>query len=303
VGNLTVGGTGKTPVVAWLARHLQSIGRRPAVVSRGYGGTAGKGPLTVSEGGGAVCRARQCGDEPYLLAQSLSGVVVVVGSDRVADVGRALTLGADVVVLDDAFQHRRLARDLDLVLLDAGNPFGDRSILPAGPLREPISALARADLVLVTRSRRGERLAAIEQVVRRQNPAVPVLGAGHRSAGFFDPRGRPADRPRRAVAFCGIAYPDLFRIDLEAEGVEIAAFRAARDHHRYSDAELEGLGRLAAARDAALVTTEKDLARIEPERLAHVRLAPLLVLRIEAVVYDPEPLIEAIRRVLEETRC
>jgi len=122
VGNLTVGGTGKTPLVAWLARRLREQGLTPAVVSRGYGGTAGRGPLVVTQGGEPNCGAEVCGDEPFELARMLSGVVVIVGSDRLAGAEEAARQGADVVILDDGFQHRRLARDLDIVLLDSSNP-------------------------------------------------------------------------------------------------------------------------------------------------------------------------------------
>jgi tetraacyldisaccharide 4'-kinase len=300
VGNLTVGGTGKTPVVAWLARQLRSEGLRPAVVSRGYGGKAGKGPLVVSRGEGPLCGADRCGDEPHQLAATLPGTLVIVGSDRVSGAGEAQRLGADAVLLDDGYQHRRLARDLDILLLDAARPFGNRRLLPRGPLREPLSEARRADLVLITRSGADESFPAIEREVRRYNGTAPLLRVGHRPTGFVNGDGDPADTPSRAVAFCGIGDPGRFRIDLEALGVELDGFRAYADHHPYTAAEIGELVRLAAEADAPLVTTEKDLSRLGrgagPEVLPSLR-----ALRIEAEPHEPEALIRAVRASLRGT--
>jgi tetraacyldisaccharide 4'-kinase len=297
VGNLTVGGTGKTPLVAWLASRVAESGRSPAIVTRGYGGTVGRGPVVLSSGEGPTLAPDACGDEPYLLASTLSGVPVVVGSDRVAGAAAAARLGCDVVILDDGFQHRRLARDLDIVLLDAGKPFGNGRLLPAGPLRERPSALARADVVMITRSRRGEAGEEIRRLVRSYNSHAPVLRAGHRRIGFFDATGRPAARPRRALAFCAIGDPDSFRSGVAAEGVEIVAFEPRRDHHRYDESELRGLRARAASLDAVLVTTEKDRVRL-PSAGENGDGPPVLTLRIEAEPFDPDVLEVAVRRAI-----
>jgi len=193
------------------------------------------------------------------------------------------------VLLDDGFQHRRLTRDFDIVLLDASNPFGNYRMLPAGLLREPVRGLARADAIIITRSRPGERFELIEKVVRRISPESLLLRAGHRPLGFFDGDGKRSEAPRRAVGFCGIGNPSRFRIDLEAQGVQLVEFRPFRDHRRYDPAELAELEDLARRHDAALVTTEKDRVRI-----GHDASAGLLTLRIEAVIYEPEPLLNAI---------
>lgn len=296
VGNLTVGGTGKTPIVAWLARQLQAMQRSPAIVSRGYGGNAGRGPVIVSSGTGPLCGPERCGDEPFLLACSLRGVPVVVGADRWAGAEAARAQGADLVILDDGFQHRRLGRDLDLVLVDSNKPLGEERMLPAGRLREPLHALRRADLVLITRADPQERYAWIERVVREHAPATPLLLAGHRPVGFFDAQGRPAEPPARAVAFCGIGSPEPFRDDLRGQAVELVAFRVYRDHHVYTHQELVELQRRSRAHEAALVTTEKDLARLRRSGASDLP-QELLVLRIEAVVYGPEPLLEVLRRL------
>ena len=292
VGNLVAGGTGKTPMVAWLVRRLASEGWTPAVVTRGYGGRAGKGPLLVSSGDGERVGPEICGDEPVLLARSLPGALVLAGSDRVAVSEAAAAEGADVVVLDDGFQHRRLARDLDLVLLDGTDPFGNGRLLPAGTLREPLESLARASAVIVTRCSPQDDVAAIAAVVGRHAPGVPVLRSGHRRAGFVTAAGERIPALGRAVAFCGIGNPALFLRDLEEEGVEIAAARAFPDHHPYVPRELRGLAKLAGKHGAALVTTEKDLVRV-PESAALV-----VALRIEALVHDEEPLLALVRRVL-----
>ncbi len=300
VGNLTVGGTGKTPMVAWLARRLVGMGRRPAVVSRGYGGNAGKGPLVVSRGEGPVCDARLCGDEPHYLAQALGGLIVVVGSDRPAGAAEARRLGADAIVLDDGFQHRRLARDLDIVLVDARDPFGGDRLLPAGRLREPISGIGRADLIVITRSDGFGSSRDVESVIREHNATSPILRSSHRPLGFFSVAGAPVDPPRRALAFCGIAAPGEFRRDLETAGVELAAFVPFRDHHRYTNEELRKLRRTAERKDATILTTEKDAARIGDETAAQ-ELPGLACLRIETVIFDPAPLIHALERVVESS--
>ena len=297
VGNLTVGGTGKTPLVAWLALRLHELGRQPAIVSRGYGGRAGRGPLIVSDGSGPRSPVVDCGDEPYLLARSLSGTIVVVGSDRPAGAAAAAARGADVVILDDGFQHRRLFRDLDIVLLDGDAPFGNGRLLPGGPLREPLGALGRADVVLVTRRAAGESLGEVEAAVRRHNPRAPILRAGHRGVGFIEASGLAAAPPSRAAAFCGIGNPTRFRRDLEATGIEVVDFRTYRDHHRYTLADIASLERLAEAHGCDLITTEKDLVRIGPGSFSKGGPS-LLASRIEAVVHDAGPLTAAIDRAL-----
>jgi len=281
--------------VCWIARWLLRAGKLPAVVSRGYGGSAGKGPVLVSRGQGPLVGARVAGDEPLLMSQSLPGVRVVVGSDRVAGVEASAAAGADVAILDDGFQHRRLARDLDIVLLDSTDPFGGSRLLPAGRLREPVSSLARADVVLLTRSRSCDDLPALERIVRQQAANVPIVTADHDAVGFVDATGNRTEVGSRAVVFCGIGNPQRFRHDLERRGIEVVRFRAFRDHHDYSGRDLSELAEIARKADAALITTEKDMARLvgcgsaTPDRIA--------ALRIEAVIDRPQPLIEMLERI------
>jgi tetraacyldisaccharide 4'-kinase len=290
VGNLTVGGTGKTPIVAWLAERLIAAGFKPAVVSRGYGGSAGKGPRVVTKGS----TASECGDEPCLLASRLRGAVVLVGSDRHTAAESAKGNGADVVLLDDGFQHRRLARDLDILLLDGGRPFGNGRLLPAGPLREPLASMKRADVIVATGSDSRDSASRIEELVRPYNAAAPVFGSRSRRAGFFDADRRPVAAPARAVAFCGIARPERFRTDLQAAGVDVIAFSSFSDHHRFSTRELRELMELARVEEAALATAEKDLARLDPAD----DLQPV-ALRIEAEIFEEEVFLATVTTAIE----
>jgi tetraacyldisaccharide 4'-kinase len=292
IGNLTVGGTGKTPVVAWLAQRFIDEGLKPAIVSRGYGGRAGKGPLLVSTGEGPVRGPAECGDEPCLLASLLPGVLVVVGSDRLAGASAAADRGVDVVLLDDGFQHRRLARDLDILLIHSDRPFGNGRLLPAGPLREQLTALRRAGLIVLTRTAKEGDYRELERSIRRFNRSAPILLSRHRPAGLFDTRGAPVSYPERAVLFCGIARPELFRRDIESLGIEVVGFRDYPDHYRYTERDIDELRGLAGD-GVALITTEKDLAR-----LGTAEGLPLTVLRIEIEISGQEILLEAARAAI-----
>ncbi len=300
VGNLAVGGTGKTPLVAWIARRMVAAGHVPAVVSRGYGGTAGPGPLVVSTGSGPRFNARTAGDEPHLLAKLLKGVIVVVGANRIEGARRAHEAGADAIVLDDAFQHRRLARDLDIVVLDGRAPFGDGHLLPWGPLREPPKSLRRANVVVLSRLKEGELANEAIDAVRATGFSGTIVRAGHRVAGFRDVSGAECAAPKRAVAFCGIGDPELFRNDLAAAGVAVVRFREFRDHHPYTLAGWDALVAEARGVEAPLVTTEKDLSRLESTAGASLAGAPLFVLRIETTVWEPKPLLDELRAALAQ---
>jgi tetraacyldisaccharide 4'-kinase len=280
VGNLSLGGSGKTPVVARVAEILREEGLPVAVLSRGYRGSFRGDALVVSEGGGPLADAAVAGDEPVMLAQMLRGVVVAVGHRRDV-VGRAVEarFGPRVHVLDDGFQHLRLARDLDLLCVDATRP--DEPPLPAGRLREFPSAAARADLVLLTQADRAsdERLAALSA----RFGAARVFHVGRRVAGFFDRAGDARPAPARPVLVCGIARPERFEADVRARVGEVAGFAAYPDHHRYRDDEWRGLlARARAAGADAVVTTAKDAVRV-PETGGE---PVVLVLRIDAVFHD-----------------
>ena len=263
VGNLTVGGTGKTPTVILLANLLREQGRRPAVLSRGYGGCA-KAPVNVvSDGNRVLLDWREAGDEPVLIAGAAPGVPVLTGPERLKT-GRAAIaqFGADCLVLDDAFQHRGLYRDLDIVLIDAARPFGNGRLLPGGPLREPPAALKRAHLLIRTGA--------------QKDPAVPVSTDQGRPSfrGIHRPQAIvagaagdlfPTDflQGTRVCAFAGIGRPEAFRQSLSDAGARIVSFRAFPDHHPYSRPELDALLTLAAQSGAdRIVTTENDGIRL-----------------------------------------
>jgi tetraacyldisaccharide 4'-kinase len=270
VGNLTLGGTGKTPLVAWVARQLAAAGRRPAIVSRGYGAKPG-----------------EASDEAAELAILLPGVPHVANRDRAAGVAAAVARGADVTVLDDGFQHRRLHRDLDIVAIDATDPFGCGRLFPRGLLRESLAGLARADAIVLTRAtsvpaaRRVEIRAVLEPFLR-QTADLVWLECEHRPVAFRR-EGGPAEpleslRGRRLVAFCGIGNPAGFRRTLADLGLELVGFRSFADHHAYGPADLESLaawaGELAAER---VVTTLKDLVKVRRADLAGLPLVALEV--------------------------
>jgi len=287
VGNLTVGGTGKTPTVEVAVQTLAALGHRPAVVSRGYGRGTG-GIRVVADAASIRLDAEEAGDEPFLLARRLPGVPVVVGSNRYDSARLALDrFGVTAIVLDDAFQHRTLKKDLEIVMARAENPWGNGKLLPAGPLREPLAALRRADLVVATGVERREDAAEVVSAVTAYAPEVPVLTAVSAPAECWE-----ANRMRlvslaelagkRVLAFAGIAAPRAFEETLRAAGVTVQQFLQFADHHWYTPAEIATLD--ARAGDLGvegLMTTEKDWVRLRklplPGRLLYV-LAIRLVL-------------------------
>jgi tetraacyldisaccharide 4'-kinase len=285
VGNLTLGGTGKTPLVAWVARELVAAGRRPAVVSRGY--AAGPGEQS---------------DEAAELAILLPAAPHVANRDRVAGVAAAADRGADVAILDDGFQHRRLRRQLDIVAIDASDPFGCGHLFPRGLLRERLSGLARADAVVLTRAaavpaaRRAELRAAVSRA-RGNKPAAIWIEAEHRPVAIRSAGGsvEPLEslRGQRVAAFSGIGNPAAFRRTLEEAGATVVDFRAFADHHAYSAGDLEALAARAGSEAAdRVVTTLKDLVKIRRDTLAGLPLAALEV-RLEPLA-DAAALITAI---------
>ena len=266
VGNLTMGGTGKTPCVLHLAGLLRAAGHTPAILTRGYGRHALAGDLAVAPG--AEVSTEESGDEPQIFIRS-NLAAVGIGADRARTAALLLErFPADVFLLDDGFQHVRLARDLDIVLIDALDPFGGGAVFPLGRLREPVANLARAGAIVITRSQFSDLVPAIENAVRRVNPRVPIFRAGIEPEAWVDAvtgASHPLDGPPFTIAggFCGLGNPQSFRRTLERAGVRPAAWFEFDDHHRYRPRELRSMAHQAAAAGAgALVTTEKDAVNL-----------------------------------------
>ena len=281
VGNLGMGGSGKTPVVARVAEILRDSGLPVAVLSRGYGGSFRGEALVVSDGATVLAAAAEAGDEPVMLGRALPGVVVAVGRRRDV-VGRRVEarFGRRVHVLDDGFQHLRLERDLDLLCLDVRD-LDDRP-LPAGRLRESPSAAARADLVLLTRTDAASEgdLRALES---RLGPER-CLRVGRRVSGWTTLEGSPAAAPARAFLVAAVARPERFEADVARCGVAVVGRSFFRDHHRFRADELASVAAQARSGGAqAIVITAKDAVRLESPWLLD---PPVLVMAIAAEIAD-----------------
>lgn len=282
VGNLTVGGSGKTPMTLYLAEMLRQRGFRPAVISRGYKGAMEKtGGAIVSDGGNLLLGPEMAGDEPYMMAAQLRDIPFIVGADRYRAGCLAIRhFSPDVIVLDDAFQHRRLYRDINLLLVDAVSGFGNGHLLPRGLLREPISAVARADAVILTRCDRGDPEAIADISGRIQN--IPVFQCVHQPCLYgWHPAGErmdadletpldPVDWIRlagaRVLAFAGIARNTEFKRMITEKVGQPVDFISYPDHYAYTNEDLNFIGARAKCFNAdCIVTTQKDFARIHGE--------------------------------------
>ncbi len=260
VGNLTVGGTGKTPLTLWLAAALAAQGRRVGIVSRGYGRSAQHVQAVT-----ANSDWRQVGDEPLLLARR-SGCAVVVAQDRAAGAAALIAQGAQLVVADDGLQHLRLARDCEILVVDGARGFGNGRVLPAGPLRESLAQLARADLVIVTGAAEHASLTALPAgrtltMQLAMADALPLLGPGA-------PRALRDFRGQRVHAVAGIGNPARFFRALRGEGIELVE-HPFPDHHPFSAQDL------AFADDAPVLMTEKDAVKCTPFADARLWYVPV----------------------------
>jgi len=293
VGNLTVGGTGKTPTAMFLASRLAGPGRRPAILSRGYGRRSLEGfprgeVLLVSDGSKLHCSPIAAGDEPYLMALKLPGVPVLCHHRRF-QAGRWAEehLKADLFILDDGFQHLGLHRDFNLLLMDGAAPLGNGQVLPAGPLREPPRALRRADAILLTRATEADRL-RLQPLLERWSVRAPVFTSDFTPSRLIGPEWsdrRPVGdlAGRKAVAFCGLARPEQFFRMLEELNVELAERIVFDDHQSYGPSEQKEID--AACRRQApdlLLTTEKDLVKLAGNPFP----APLLAVEISLALHQ-----------------
>jgi tetraacyldisaccharide 4'-kinase len=259
VGNLTLGGTGKTPCVEYVARYYREQGRRVAILSRGYGGCAGRN------------------DEALVLEDNLRDVPHLQGADRVKLARQAVDeLAGDVLLLDDGFQHRRLARDLELVLVDATDPWGQGYLFPRGWLREPAVELRRASVVMLTRCDQVEanERGRLREAITRLAPKAPIVESDHRPIELVGLDGAVAGldrlKMRPVMAFSGIGNPEAFRRTLNDLGANVVAWRTFPDHHRYSEKNVEDLLAWADSQkaDCLMATTQNDLVKIRQTQWA-----------------------------------
>ncbi|MFZ4858625.1 MAG: tetraacyldisaccharide 4'-kinase [Desulfuromonadaceae bacterium] len=298
IGNITVGGTGKTPVTAFVARLLIQRGYRVAVLSRGYGGSLEGQNFVVSDGVTVMLGPHECGDEPYLLASTVPGLIVVIGTDRYAAGQLAMQqLSPDIFLLDDGFQHLRLWRDLNILLLDCARPLGNGWTLPAGLLREPATATHRANLTIITRCPEGTSISTTTSgnptfaAVHRLVDALPLLG------------GKPVPfsllQGHRFLAFAGIAQPDSFFSGLRDRGLTIVHTLPFPDHADYDHARLEEIraAMLSSGAEYA-ITTEKDGVKLK--RLAPGIAALTYVARMDIEMEKSFDLMALLKKTMDE---
>ncbi len=300
VGNLTVGGTGKTPVVEVFARNLQQQGRKVAILSRGYKSkeasfrekmiqriTTGKietPPRVVSDGKRLLLDSWTAGDEPYMLASNLPNVAVVVDKDRVKAGKYAIReLGCDTLILDDGFQYLKVGHRLDIALVDSTNPFGFNHLLPRGLLREPMRNIKRAGFIFITKCKEGGAPELKEQL-RRLNPVAEISECRHAAKYLRDVFGDaqyPLEKLRgmKVAAVSAIAVPESFEAALEAFGAEIVYTRRFADHHRFTQQEIINTINWGMKRGAeAILTTEKDAVRFPSVGRRDI---PIIYMRVE----------------------
>lgn len=301
VGNVTTGGTGKTPLVAMLAEWAGKSGYRVGILSRGYKGKRSHNSLIVSDGKRTLASVDEAGDEPFLLAKKLPSVPVLISKKRHRIGHLALKLfGSQLLLLDDGYQHLSLHRDLNILLLDAKRQFGNKRLLPLGPLREPIDQIKRADLIIITRCTTEHCGDDLIDFLQRSFPGRPILRSGHFPDQVIFPLVRKAHPPcilsgRRVVAFAGLANPDEFLEMVKGLGARIVHFKAFPDHHRFTEDEIKELASRKRRSDSdLLLTTEKDWVRIDG-RISVESDIGILTIKVR-ILSEGDTLFEMIRR-------
>ena len=297
VGNITVGGTGKTPLVKWICRELAERGQKVCVLSRGYGREKASKRVVVSDGTAILATEPEAGDEPLLLAQQLLGSAAVISdANRFAAGWWAIeNLGTDTFVLDDGFQHVQLDRDLNVLIIDATDPWGGGHLLPNGRMREAISGLARANCTVITRADRSPDIEGLKKEIDRLTSHRPVFNSTMQSVGLRSLTGAAADPEltRPFAAFCAVGNPVSFFTQLRTAGYRLVHTENFPDHHRYKQTDIDALvERAKSAGASALVTTAKDGVKLTPLRIS----LPCYVLEIE-ILLDNE---DQFRRLLQE---
>ena len=299
VGNITVGGTGKTPVVEKLAKTLQQNGRKVGIISRGYKSkkeslikkmlrfiTNGEvaPPKVVSDGKSVLLGSKLAGDEPYMLAKNLPGVVVVCDKNRVkAGYFAIKDFGCDTLVLDDGFQYLKLKGSLNICLVDSTNPFGNEHLLPRGILREPLHRLSKADYILITKTKNIQQCEELHRTIRKHNSLAKMIYCTHTPRFLVDIKSQEKKnldfiKGKKVAIFSGIAYPESFEGTIKEQGADIIYTKRFLDHHRFSKGEIKTVFMESFASGAEMIlTTEKDAVRL-PKIFPKI---PLYYLRLE----------------------
>ncbi len=300
VGNITAGGTGKTPLVMSLAAGLKEKGIPVAILSRGYKRASSSGTV-VSDGKKLLLPPLESGDEPFLMAKNVAGVPVLVGKDRfvIGQIG-IREFGVRALLLDDGYQHLRLERDLDILLIDSEIGFGDGHLLPRGILREPLSQLRRADIFLLTKVENAESCRRLEEMIHQIRPSTPVFHSHYEPVALIGPNGERDNaeslRGKKILAVSGIGNPGYFASLLRKSGAEVAAQAVFSDHHRYSPEDLLSIDKKSRGLDS-IVTTEKDMLK-----WIHLNFHPfsLRALRIGFKIWEEEAFCRRIMEVLSD---
>lgn len=301
VGNLTTGGTGKTPLVEWITRRLAERGHRVCILTRGYGRTNPTQRVFVSDGAQILADIDRSGDEAFMMAQSLLGkAAVVCDADRVAGANCAnAALGLDVVILDDGFQHARIARDLDIVCVDATNPWGTGWLLPSGTLREPIGGLSRAGCIVITRADAGVDPALTTKLSHATDALVLTSKMVIQRIRALDSAESQPLESQPVVAFCAIGNATAFFKQLRNQSFDLRHSESFRDHHQYSQADIDRVTQNALQAGArALVTTAKDAVKLGSLRFT----LPCYVAEIEIEISEPDKLLALIEAAIEAKR-
>lgn len=289
IGNITTGGTGKTPLVEYVARLVAAEGKKVCILTRGYGRKDSHLQVIVSDGYEVLASPGEAGDEPYLLATKLKGCAAVISSaDRIAAGQEAIKdFGTECFVLDDGFQHLRLARDLNVVTIDATNPWGGGRLLPHGRLRESTDGMSRADCVVITRCDQVKSVEGLRAEILRLTNGTPIFESHMRMERVL-PLKNGAEAlvaPSRVAAFCAVGNPASFFESLRRVGYELAVERSFPDHHVYSQEEIDAVIRLAKETGAnVLVTTAKDAVKLRALGFS----IPCYVAEIEIAIDDAE---------------
>ena len=286
IGNITTGGTGKTPLVEYVARLLATQGKKVCILTRGYGRKDPHLQVIVSDGYGVLASPSEAGDEPYLLATRLKGLAAVISSaDRIAAGREAIKdFGTECFVLDDGFQHLRLARDLNVVTIDATNPWGGGRLLPHGRLRESLDGLRRADSVVITRCDQVESVSKLREEVAQLINGRPVFESQMEMVRVAPLKngGESLAPPLRVAAFCAVGNPGSFFAKLRQAGYEVELEKAFHDHHVYSQDEIDFI--IKETRAEALITTAKDAVKLRTLSFS----VPCYVAEIEIVIENAE---------------